>query len=207
MTDLKEYTFYDKKVIALNLENYYLHSTGGNHGIYNKKDLILTILRHGAIDPNFQGDNPIIYLSDPNKKEIISEKKRLSSCFQSYVEKSPTICLDRELEVYDPNYSYTYANSNDTFLYDEVRHKGQIGIDKFKLITFPIWPIGYELVGGPYYGVMFNKYWKIENLEIFKNNLEILQRDFNTMRAKDLYTGIDLTTDFIDERIKELKKL
>lgn len=155
MADLKEYTFYDKKLTTLNLENCYLHSTGGNHGIYNKKNLILTIVRHGAIDPNFQ-ENPIIYLSDPNKKEIISEKKRLSSCFKNYVEKSPTICLDRDLEVKEPNYTYTYRGGNDTFLYDEVRHKGKINIDKFKLITFPIWPIGYELIGNIYFDEIFD---------------------------------------------------
>lgn len=188
----------------MNLDNYYLHSTGSYEGIENFSDNIIKILTCKRIQAEFHNK---VCLCDPTKREVVIDGLKSRSAFIHYAEKSPTLCLNRKIKVQTPTLDVQVnASIGITDLYDEVRHEGDISLKHLELITFPIWPLDYNLqydkAGVPNVDVL----WKIKNLNIFRDNIEMIKEEFSTIKIKDLYSGVDLTTDFVDERIKQFTK-
>lgn len=186
----------------LNLEPYYLHATGGMFGCENEENAIIDILRSHTIKTNeslkeenkyaLQNDDDVC-LCDMAKTDPHIEK--ITSSFITYVLYSPTLVLSRNIEVYQPELmEITEPIKGTTNLYDEVRHQGDISLDHLQFITFPI-------------------FWqqdratdqKIENLEIFKENMEVLEHEFREIPVKDIFTGKILTTKQVESQIKKIK--
>lgn len=173
----------------MNLDNYYLHATGGYYGQYNSKNRIIQILEDESIKPGIEknyGMSPInkVCLCDPSLYQKVITTANFS--FDSFVLYSPTIVLSRNLSVLPSN---MHA--------DEVRHFGNISIENFKFITFPLWPEDTRLKKD------FNV---VENLKIFKSNILTITKDFNTIPIKDIYTGKNITADEVERQIEVFQK-
>lgn len=189
----------------MNLDNYYMHSTGSYEGFNNNKNWVIDILNCQSIHPLFFHNK--VCLCDTTKEEIILDGVKLKSAFIHYVEKSPTLCLNRNIKIFTPVLDVTVNYEKQiTDLYDEVRHKGNISLEHLEMITFPIWPLDYDLQFDKDLTSNMSVLWKLKNLNIFRDNIEMIKEEFSTIKVKDLYSGVDLTTDFIDERIKQFTK-
>lgn len=190
----------------MNLDNYYLHATGHYEGKANRANNIIDILYGNYILPSCSFDE--ICLCDTTKKQKSIHGIQLKSAFIHYVEKSPTLCLNRQIKVFTPRRAITpNYDKKITDLYDEVRTKKPISLDHLELITFPIWPVHYNLQYDEniiFWGI--DNSWKIKNLNIFRKNIELIKKEFSMIQVKDLYSGEDLTLDFIDERIEQFRK-
>ncbi len=199
----------------MNLDNYYLHATGSYEGVYNGLDDILLVLKEGKLltridrqistNLGLNNDNELCFC-DPSKKK---NNESLVSSFSRYIERSPALVFPKSFEVFTPkqiNPEDCQDQKGTTDLYDEVRHIGSISLENLKFVTFPIWPIDYI----PEYDdedlEEFDNQSKLKQLNIFFDNIAIIESEFKTVKMKDIYTGIDLNTSYVKEKIKIYEK-
>ncbi len=199
---MKKFKTYNIPLIGnirvLNLGSYYLHATGGIFGCENEENAIVDILKSHTIKTNeslgkgniyaLQHDDDIC-LCDMTKED--PHIGNLTSSFLTYALYSPTLVLSRDLKVYQPKLmEVTEPIKGTTNLYDEVRHQGDISLEHLQFITFPV-------------------FWnqnKIQNLEIFKENIRVLEQEFKEVPIKDIFTGKTLTTEQLEKQIKKISK-
>lgn len=175
----------------MDLSNYYLHATGGHDGFKNKDNIIIKILKEGKINPSEENQN---YSCSPENKVCLIDPRRchdnnigrLVPAFYQFALSGPTIALSRNISV----------ESYPKIHIDEVRHTGEISIDKIQLITFPFY----------WDSAVYNSKHKIHELQIFRKNIEILSKDFSMLPLKEIYTGKDITLDCIDRQIEIYQK-
>lgn len=188
----------------MNLNDYYLHATGGYLGMDNEDNIIIEILKSGKIlTPESRNQRSLtlsydneICLCDPRKN---TEKIEYSS-FVLYPMCGPTLVLDREIEVYTPDFNADYTKGS-TDLYDEVRCKGDISLSHLKFITFPIFD---SLTKTPKKNTAISSPAKLEYLNIFEENIKIIENDFSFVPVKDIYTGKTITAGEVRQKLKTL---
>ena len=204
MADLKKHILENgSKIKVMNLDDYYLHATGGGYGIANDKCRILDILEEGKIkakcDKNYsQSPNTKICLCDTTKPELSIDSIALFSSFKIFVCYSPSLVLNRNLQVETPIYCreilFDSEQERKADMYDEVRVDNEISLDHLEFITFPIWTNKSP-----------NKE-TIKQLNIFKQNIDVISKEYKKIPIKDLYTGKDITTDDVDRQIEIYQK-
>lgn len=178
----------------MNLNNYYLHATGGYIGIRNIQNKIIDILEDGKIKPNIldkyeETPKDIVCLCDI-KKSCIGKIKFANSALRDFVLFSPTIVVDRGLEV----------DSTSGKHIDEVQHIGEIPMDKFKFITFPISSKGEKGI------ISYPCRDHIARLKIFKENISIIEERFPTIVMKDIFTGQNVNVKTVENEIELCQK-
>lgn len=199
----------------MNLDNYYLHATGSYEGNYNGLDDILLVLkdkklltradRQIRVDLAMNHDNELCFC-DPSKKK---KNESLISSFSRYIERSPALVLPKNFEVFTPQ-QFSLDDCCDkrgvTDLYDEVRHIGSISLENLEFVTFPIWPIDYIPDYDDKELKSFDNQSKLRHLNIFLDNIKAIEKDFKTVKMKDIYTGIDLDSSYVKEQINVYEK-
>ncbi len=184
----------------MNLDNYYIHATGGCWGEFNDHCNLLKILVDGkirstGITNNYKTSSKYknhTYLCDPQKSKTPVGNHICS--FDEFVLYSPSLVFSRDLPV---KYIGPSKNSNDE--YDEVLYDGDLSLDKLQFITFPLWPKKYD-------DIMMTDEDKIKNLELFRDHLVILAHEFKTIKTKDIFTGKDITPKEVNAQIKIYQK-
>ncbi len=178
----------------MNLDNYYLHATGGYEGEENYQNRIIKILETGEIIPSKENRH---YSSSPENQVCLVDPRKLKnnsahyndSAFHGFVLYCPTIAIKRDIPVEE------YKKS---LHIDEVRYSGKIAIDKIKMILFPFyWNNSISI---------FEPEDKIEQLEIFRENIAFISKEFTTIPLKEIYTGKDITMDAVDRQIEIYQK-
>ena len=200
----------------MDLENYYLHATGSYEGCYNQLDDILFVLKEGKLltredrkansTEGLNLDNELCFC-DPSKK---SNNSDLISSFSRYIERSPALAFPKDFSVFTPkhyNRKKHFFGRVTTDLYDEVRHEGSISLDNLQFITFPIWPIDYIPDYDDKQLRSFDNQSKLKHLNIFFDNIVVIEKEFKTVKMKDIYTGIDLDSSYVKEQIKVYEKI
>lgn len=200
----------------MNLDNYYLHATGGYEGYDNHLNEILLVLRDKKLltredrqaNINFGcNNNNELCFCDPTKKN--NSNLSLVSSFSRYIERSPALVFPKDLDIFVPkkcSEEDCWNNTGVTDLYDEVRHIGSISLEKIEFVTFPIWPIDYIPDYDDVHLNIFNTKSKLWHLNIFLDNIIEIEKDFKTIKMKDIYTGVALDSSYVKEQIKVYKK-
>lgn len=190
----------------MNLDNYYIHATGGFWGKYNCENHILTILadqkvKAQEIKKNYKG-SPInqVCLCDPTRKDPmhINGKGSLISSFEHFVLYSPSLLFSRDLEVVVPQYDLPGCGEV-ADMYDEVRYNGDLSLGKLEGIIYPLWPDEQA----NYISIQNQK---IYNLEIFKQEIFVIQNYFKNIPVKDVYTGKEITEEVVERKIRDYQK-
>lgn len=190
----------------MNLDNYYIHATGGFWGKYNCENHILTILadqkvRSKEIKKNYKG-SPInqVCLCDPTRKDVIhlDGKGTLISSFEHFVLYSPSLLFSRDLDVVIPQYDLPGCGEV-ADMYDEVRYNGDLSLEKLEGIIYPLWP---DTQGS--YICMKDK--KTYNLEIFQQEIFVIRNHFKNIPVKDIFTGKDITEEDVKNQIHAYQK-
>lgn len=189
----------------MNLENYYIHATGGFWGTKNDQNKIIDILKDGKI--KFTGVNKnhnespdhLICLCDTTKPVLYKNKEdKYLSSFEQFVLYSPSLILSRNFEVMVPKYQEAEDQKEVADCYDEVRCDKEISLEHLKFITFPLFLEDREKA--------LSNRDKLANLNIFKENISIILENFKTIPVKNIYTGKDITIEDIDRQIEIYKK-
>ena len=180
----------------INLDNYYLHATGGFHGNKNSAYALIEILKTGKIST----DDSIIrnYNISPKKEICLCDPRVKSpdiiptylSSFDHFVLYSPTILLPRSIKIYQPYFS---EENGETDMLDEVRCKEDITMDKFQGIVFPI---NREEVK------QHEISKEIKDLKIYRYCIEFLNQNYSELPKKDIFTGENVTVEMVNEKIK-----
>lgn len=192
------------KIKMMNLDNYYLHATGGIGGKKLEKSYILNILAEGKIktreergvSSNICNYDDELCLWDPKIKFRGISKLIYLSAIDTFITEGPCLVLSRDINVYMPKLKYEDYNEKkdrQTDIYDEVRHQGNISLNHLKFITFPIEK---------------PKKMRIyrDELYIYKKEIKLIKEDFPDIKVKDIFTGNDLTEESIDNKIEELEQ-
>ncbi len=183
----------------MNLDNYYLHATGGYHGNKNNAHALIDIFKLGKISKdntyNYNYDrSPVneICLCDPRIKSIPS----YLSSFEHFVLYSPSILVSRDIEVYTPYFTEEETNDNSVSdMLDEVRCKSDIFMSNFKGIIFPIERKDFSSV---------NINDEISNLCIYRECIEFLENNYSMIPRYDTFTLEPITIEQINNKIKTL---
>ncbi len=192
----------------MNLDNYYLHATGGILGGKLEKNYIMNILADGVIKTRKErGTTGKVYnyddelcLWDPRIK--LSGIKRLLyfSSINNFIIEGPCLVLSRNINTFKPTTISCFqtrrlprAIVGKTDIYDEVRHQGNISLEYLEFITFPI--------EKPKKIIIYR-----DELYIYKEEIKLLKESFPDIKIKDIFTGNDLTEESIDNKVKELER-
>ncbi len=187
----------------MNLDNYYIHATGGFRGITNNENKILNILEDGKIktDGRVKSDEKspdhLTCLCDTTRPWIRVGIYSLFSSFEEFVLYSPSLVLSRDFEVIIPKYG-TEPTEEIADMYDEVRCDKEISLEHLKFITFPLFPENRARA--------LSNEEKLTDLQNFKENISVISREFKTIPVKNIYTGKDITTDDVDRQIEIYEK-
>ena len=179
----------------MDLDNYYLHATGGFKGEYNKRNRIIDILQDNKINTKFYqknyqfSPNKEICLCDPSIKEN-TEDIALTSSFKSFVLYSPTLVFTKDIDVFTPIFGIDKGMAD---MYDEVRHKGNLSLEHLEFITFPIWPTHVK--------VAMSRASRVDDLRIFKENIEVIESNYN-IPIRNIYTGKKIDSSDVERTIK-----
>lgn len=195
----------------MKLDQYYIHATGGYKGINNDKNNIIKILHDGkikadGIEKNCE-DSPknCICLCDVTRPVIQgSAGYSLASSYKDFVLYSPSLLFSRDLEVQIPKYDNYHPHNwdpNTADMYDEVQYFGELSLDKLQLITFPV-KYSKELYPSHDSGL----YFFISDLMLYRDNIQSIEKDYNTIPIKDIYTGQIIHSSDIDQEIEDCKK-
>lgn len=208
MTDLKEFILEDGfKIKTMNLDNYYLHAIGGWLGYgytkYYKSDKLINILREGKLKADGQNRNhslsPIneICLCDPAKKIRYKENgERVESAFEEFVLCSPSFVFSKDLDVYVPQFESAETRKDRTKAeYDEVRYRGKLSLEKLEFIAYPLWEWYEGMIGE---ADKRNKC--LNDLSLCFQNLDILEKEFETIKVKDIFTGETVNKDLVRKK-------
>ena len=191
----------------MNLDNYYLHATGGLLGRYNSNNSIVSILKDNKIkckkDLGIMGG---LHKPDEicliNPAEHRSDKEGMESAFENFALYSPTLVFTKDFHVEKPPLIATpELCSGDTNLYDEVRYKGELSLEKLEFITFPIWNPNY--VSTAQIIIEGNIYLRC--LNIFKENISIIQNEYG-YSVKNIFNGEDIKLEDIDQSRNSIYK-
>lgn len=193
----------------INLNNYYIHATGGYRGDFNSENTIIDILRDGKIKANGIRKNyelsPMNQVCLCDTTRPLVDGKELLSAYDDFVLYSPCLLFSKDLDVKIPEYDVYDSNRcwdlNKADMYDEVRYDGDLSLEKLQLITFPI---KYEKKLCP--AEQTELYFFIEELNIYKENIKIIEKDYKTIPIKDIYTSKNITTDDLNRQIYYCKK-
>lgn len=193
----------------MNLDNYYLHATGGFRGNCNYKNKILKVLEDNKVKITEQNRNyqhsamNQISLCDttrPITKGEISGNCLFSS-FKEFALYSPSLIFSKDIDVIIPKYEnfHIIRKKDYSDCYDEVRHIGELLLEELKFITFPLWPLEEKNA--------FSIKERIYNLTIFKENISVISEKYQTIAVKDIYTGNDITVNDVDRQIEIYQKI
>lgn len=197
----------------MNLDNYYMHATGGYDGEFNYKNRIIDILREGKvkaseISKNYDGISPrdSICLCDTTRPVVYDRNgDTLFSSYEHFILNSPSLLFSRDLKIKIPEYDNYYEtqawNSNKSDCYDEVRYYGDLTLEKLKVITFPIFKEKTDEQSDKY-----EEMYKIQELQIFRENINIISKEFSLIQIKDIYTGKNITVNDVDRQIEVYQK-
>lgn len=185
----------------MSLDNYYMHATGGYQGKHNQESRIIDILKDGKIKHTQEQD--YICLCDPSKKEVLYDKDGfpLLSSFFDFVLCSPSLVFNRNIKVIEPKYHLDKDKTEEYFadMYDEVRMYEDLPLTNLEFITFPL----FEIVGGN--NLVMDEII-INQLEVFKDNIQVISKDFTTVPIKNIMTGSNINNEVIQEHIIKVKK-
>lgn len=209
MNKLKVYPILDDNIKVMNLDNCYIHATGGYRGIYNDQNKIIDILADGKIKINEITKN---YDSSPLGKVCLCDVRRLilrpkrvyTSSFYNFVCCSPALIFNRDLDVSIPQYvklpiEIEKDKENMSDMYDEVRYTGDLSLEKLKFITFPIW------TENEIEKLHLDIYRVTSSLHIFKNTFKYVMQNYTNISMKNLFTGEELKEEHFD-KIKTFAK-
>ena len=191
----------------MELKNYYLHATGGYKGLKNDENKIIQILDAGKVKTTDENKNydkspkNKVCLCDPTKPIVYDPiyHVELLSSFKGFVLCSPSLAFSRNLQVETPEYKLYTFYENESDMYDEVRYNGELSLEQLEFIAFPLWPI-HRLT------VDLNKSTKLCYLEIFKQNVQMISKQYQSIETRDIYTGNTITVEDIDKHIKVYQK-
>lgn len=189
----------------MNLDNYYIHATGGYKGDMNAENKIIDILREGKVTNTnknyYKSPTNKICLCDTTRPMVYIDQsdKPIASSFKNFVLYAPSLVFSKNFPVEIPKYAHWTFSQDVSDCYDEVRYHGELSLDHLSFVTFPIWPINGLTV-------YLSHERKIRNLEIFKENIEIIQKDFKTVPIKDIYTGKNITVEDVERQIEVYQK-
>ena len=188
----------------MNLDNYYLHATGGYRGNMNEENKIIDILREGKVTNTnknyYKSPTDKICLCDTTRPVVYIDQSDIpiASSFENFVLYTPSLVFSRNFSVEIPEYAHWTFSPDISDCYDEVRYHGELSLEHLSFITFPIWPVNRLTVQLSYKS-------KMKNLEIFKENIEVIQKKFHTVPIKDIYTGKNLTSEAIEKHMHLMK--
>ena len=196
----------------MNLDNYYIHATGGILGQTNDENRIIKILEDGKILVNKNKGKNRNYINSPAEYVCLVDtrrhnpysKSRFLSAFDFFVLYSPCLLFSRDLEIHIPRLSHDKGKGDMVAdMEAEVRYKGDLSLDKLQAITFPIHSAYEDLrIGGR---TNTSQDRKIRHLEIFKNKIEFIENNFSNIPVLDLYSGRTITSGEVNGHIIYLK--
>ncbi len=192
----------------MNLDNYYIHATGGFWGTKNKENKIIDILRDGKISVNSinknhkeSPDNQICFCDTTRPVLYKNKNNAYLSSFEHFVLYSPSLILSRDFDVIIPEYGDNNEEEGKKGLadcYDEVRYDKDLSLEHLKFITFPLLLEDRKKV--------LSDENKMSNLKVFKKNILVISKEFKTIPIKDIYTGHDITVEDIEKQIEIYQK-
>lgn len=195
------------KIKMMDVDNFYLHATGGILGRHIEKNCIINILTDGEIKTrentgikakSLNQDNELC-LWDPKIKFKGINKFLYLSSINNFITEGPCLVLSRDINTFRPTVKVIIKKEEKetcigiTDIYDEVRHQGNIPLDYLEFIAFPI-----------------EKPKKMrtyrDELFIYKKEISLIKRNFPDIKVKDIFTGNDLNEESITNKIEELEQ-